>query len=186
MVGYLENFKQSDGALNVPKDCRHKIQTLDTSQQYQFQLKSSMAVTFDWKYFCLFCSSKSAFLNKDRNKPRRVRQLILRTMFLWQPRTAKMSDERRYLEELQDVMIWLQRTLCIIQHAWQSLARKPIQGRLVVQLVRKKHVLLKCCVNNLRRKVTVICIHCRTYSQRWKNETVETQVVTLKNRCDQN
>ena len=44
---------------------------------------------------------------------------------------------------LKDVMIWLTRNLCIIQHLWQSLATKLIRGRLVIQLRRKKYVLFE-------------------------------------------
>ena len=38
-----------------------------------------------------------------------------------------MSGRKRHLEGLEDVIIWLQRKLFSIQHAWQSLARNQFR-----------------------------------------------------------
>ena len=41
-----------------------------------------MTVTFDWKYFCLFCLSIFDFRNKDRNKPRQVMTINIKNNVL--------------------------------------------------------------------------------------------------------
>ena len=105
------------------------------------KLRSPMSVAFDWKHFCFFCSSKVDFRNKDRNKPRRVMAINIKNNVL----LAAENRKGDWGEEVFGRLVGCNDLGA--EEAWQSLARKPIRGRLVVQLMRKKYVILKCCVN---------------------------------------
>ena len=48
-----------------------------------------MTVTFDWKYFCLFCLSIFDFRNKDRNKPRQVMTINIKNNVLMAAKNRK-------------------------------------------------------------------------------------------------
>ena len=79
----LKTFKESNEVLHAHKDCKRKFTNTTRQSTFQLQLKNlSMGVTFDWKCFCFFCSSKVDFFNKDRNKPRRFMRINIKNNVL--------------------------------------------------------------------------------------------------------